>query len=187
MFYYRYKLKKKERIFAREKAKKQRLLEKQEKEITKLRNEKLEAELEHKSKALASATMMNIKHDDFLENLLQEFQYFLAENKLTKQQGNHIIQHIREHISTEDQWQMFQENFDMIHQNFFRNLKLKYANLTPSDLKLCVLLRLNYSTKDIATMQGVSVRGIETARYRLRKKLNLSEEDSLTDFLITFQ
>ncbi|GIZ15422.1 triple tyrosine motif-containing protein [Capnocytophaga catalasegens] len=187
IFYYRYKLKKKEQLFVREKAKKQRLLEKQQEEITKLRNEKLESELEHKSKALASATILNIKHDDFLKNLLQEFQCFLTENKLTKQQGNHIIQHIREHISTQDQWQMFQENFDMIHQNFFRNLKLKYANLTPADLKLCVLLRLNYSTKDIATMQGVSVRGIETARYRLRKKLNLSEEDNLTEFLITFQ
>lgn len=152
-----------------------------------MRNEKLEAELEHKSKILAGATMMNIKHDDFLENLIVELEIFMKEHKISKSQGRPIIQHIRENISTDDQWQMFQENFDMIHKNFFRNLKMKYPNLTPSDLKLCVLLRLNYASKDIAAMQGVSVRGIETARYRLRKKLNLSEEENLNDFLIGFQ
>lgn len=187
LFYFKYKIKKKERLFAREKAKKERLLEQQKQEITRLRNEKLEAELEHKSKILAGATMMNIKHDDFLENLIVELESFMKEHKISKLQGRPIIQHIRENISTDDQWQMFQENFDMIHKNFFRNLKMKYPNLTPSDLKLCVLLRLNYASKDIATMQGVSVRGIETARYRLRKKLNLSEEENLNDFLIGFQ
>ncbi|MDO4229185.1 MAG: triple tyrosine motif-containing protein [Capnocytophaga sp.] len=187
MLYFRYKLKKKERIFNQEKAKKERLLEQQEQEITRLRNEKLETELQHKSKALAGATMMNIKHDDFLENLIVELENFMKEHKISISKGRQIIQHIRENISTEDEWQMFQENFDMIHKNFFRNLKFRYPNLTPSDLKLCVLLRLNYSSKEIASMQGVSIRGIETARYRLRKKLNLAEEDSLSNFLIGFE
>lgn len=187
MLYFKYKLKKKERIFIQEKAKKERLLEQQEQEIIRLRNEKLETELQHKSKALAGATMMNIKHDDFLENLIVELEKIIKEYKIPKSQGRQIIQHIRENISTEDEWQMFQENFDMIHKNFFRNLKMRYPNLTPSDLKICVLLRLNYSSKEIASIQGVSIRGIETARYRLRKKLNLAEEDSLSDFLINFQ
>lgn len=186
-FYFKYKIKKKERFFAHEKAKKERQLEQQKQEITRLRNEKLEAELEHKSKILAGATMMNIKHDNFLENLIVELENFTKEHKISKLQVRPLIQHIRENISTDDEWQMFQENFDMIHKNFFRNLKMKYPNLTPSDLKLCVLLRLNYASKEIAAMQGVSVRGIETARYRLRKKLNLSEDDHLNDFLINFQ
>ncbi|MDO5607866.1 MAG: triple tyrosine motif-containing protein [Capnocytophaga sp.] len=185
--YFYLKIRQREKEYAQEQARRNRMLEQQEKEITTLRNEKLEAELVHKSKALAGATMMNVKNDEFLEKLLIDFQQFLDTHKIARRHGTAITHHIREHISKEDEWQMFQENFDMIHKNFFRNLKLKYPNLTASDLRLCVLLRLNYATKEIASMQGVSVRGVETARYRLRKKLNLSEEESLTDFLISFQ
>jgi len=58
--------------------------------------------------------------------------------------------------------------------------------LTPGDLRLCALLRLNMPTKDMARMQNLSVRGIEAARYRLRKKLNLPEGQSLVDFMIQF-
>ncbi|MDO4781929.1 MAG: triple tyrosine motif-containing protein [Capnocytophaga felis] len=174
-FYFKYKLKKKGQ-----------LLEKQEREITILQNKMLEAELQHKSKALAGATMMNIKHDDFLKKLIIDLENFMQEHKISKLQSKPIIQHIRENISKEDEWQIFQENFDMIHKNFFRNLKSEFPHLTSSDLRLCVLIRLNYSTKEIAAMQGISIRGIETARYRLRKKLNLNENDTLTDFLISF-
>lgn len=185
--YFKYKLKKKERLFAKEKAKKEQLLKQQEQEITKLRNEKLEAELVHKSKIISGATMMNIKHDNFLENLIVELEEFMKIHKISPSQSRPIMQHIRENISTEGNWQIFQENFDMIHKNFFKKLKTKYPTLTSYDLKICVLLRLNYSTKEIAAIQGISTRGVETARYRLRKKLSLSEEDSLTNFLINFQ
>ncbi|MFJ1473316.1 triple tyrosine motif-containing protein [Capnocytophaga cynodegmi] len=185
--YFKFKLRKRERLFTREKAKKEQILKQQEQEITQLRNEKLEAELIHKSKIIAGTTMMNIKHDNFLENLIVDLNEFMKKHKISPSQSRPIMQHIRENISTEGNWQIFQENFDMIHKNFFKNLKKKYPNLTSSDLKLCVLIRLNYSTKEIAAIQGISIRGIETARYRLRKKLNLSEEDSLTNFLITFE
>lgn len=187
VFYFKYTIAQQEKKFAEEEKERARQLERQEKEITKLQNEKLESELEHKSKALASATMMNIKKDEFLESLIGEFKTFLDKNKLAWHKGDYIVKHIQNYISKEDEWQMFEENFDMIHKNFFRNLKIKYPNLTPADLKLCVLLRLNYSTKEIASMQGVSVRGVETARYRLRKKLNLMEDVNLNDFLITFE
>ena len=131
--------------------------------------------------------MMNIKHDNFLENLIVELEEFMKTHKISPSQSRPIMQHIRENISTEGNWQIFQENFDMIHKNFFKKLKTKYPTLTSYDLKICVLLRLNYSTKEIAAIQGISTRGVETARYRLRKKLSLSEEDSLTNFLINFQ
>lgn len=76
---------------------------------------------------------------------------------------------IEENISGEDEWAIFQTNFDRIHEKFFTNLKERYPDLTPGDLRLCALLRLNMPTKDMARMQNLSVRGIEAARYRLRK------------------
>lgn len=80
----------------------------------------------------------------------------------------------------------FQENFDLIHKNFFRNLISTYPNLTPADLRLCALLRLNYSTKEIARIQNLTLRGVEAARYRLRKKIDIQENEDLVSFMINF-
>ena len=82
---------------------------------------------------------------------------------------------------------MFQANFDRIHENFFRNLYQQYPDLTAGDLRFCALLRLIMPTKEIAKLLNISVRGVDAARYRLRKKFNLSQEDSLTDFMINFK
>ena len=83
-------------------------------------------------------------------------------------------------------WEVYQNNFNLIHQNFFKRLKEKYPDLTPTDLRFCALLRLNLSTKDIAQFTGLSVRGVEGARYRLRRKLDLPEGTNLVEFLIHF-
>jgi len=162
-------------------------LEKQEKEITRLRNEKLEADLTHKSKELASATMMIINHTEFLNNLRTHIQSLMLSGKINRTEGNALLTMIGNNLSEEDAWTVFQENFDLIHENFFRKLKERYPALTPSDLKLCTLLRLNYSSKEIAGMMNISIRGVEAARYRLRKKLNLSETENLVDFMIKFK
>ncbi len=87
----------------------------------------------------------------------------------------------------DEYWKLFQENFDLIHKQFFRHLREKYPSLTSTDLKFCAYLRLNLSTKDIANMSGLSIRGVEGARYRLRKKLDLKEGDDLAAFLIDFK
>ena len=83
-------------------------------------------------------------------------------------------------------WSIFERNFDLIHEHFFRNLRQRYPQLTSSDLRMCALMRLNLATKDIARFQNMTVRGVETARYRLRKKLNLPAGTSLTEFMIDF-
>lgn len=162
-------------------------LEKQEKQITRLRNEKLETDLIHKGKELASATMIIINHTEFLKNLQSTLKKHIVDGKINRSEGSNLLRTIEKNISDVDEWAVFQENFDLIHKNFFRKLKKTYPSLTPSDLKLCTLLRLNYSTKEIAGLLNISVRGVESARYRLRRKLKLSESDNLVDFLIKFQ
>lgn len=79
---------------------------------------------------------------------------------------------------------IFQNNFDLIHEKFFRNLRERYPSLTATDLRFCALLRLNLSTKDIAQMTNLTIRGVEAARYRLRKKLDIPDGTGLVDFLI---
>lgn len=82
------------------------------------------------------------------------------------------------------EWDLFLSNFDLIHEHFFRNLRQRFPELTPNDLKLCALLRLNMSTKDMADMLNIGVRAVETARYRLRKKMELDSSVDLVQFLI---
>jgi DNA-binding CsgD family transcriptional regulator len=178
---------KKNKLFTEQENRRLAQLEKQEKEITRLRNERLEADLTHKSKELASATMMIINHAEFLNNLRSHIQTLMLSGKINRTEGNALLTMIGSNLSEEDAWTVFQENFDLIHENFFRKLKERYPSLTPTDLKLCTLLRLNYSSKEIAGMMNISIRGVEAARYRLRKKLNLSETENLVDFMIKFK
>lgn len=98
-----------------------------------------------------------------------------------------VLKMIDDNISSDSDWEIFRTNFDRIHENFFRNLMERYPSLTQSDLRLCAFLRLNMSTKDIANMLNISLKGVEAARYRLRKKLRLDSGISLGEFLIGFK
>jgi DNA-binding CsgD family transcriptional regulator len=178
---------KKNQLFIEQENRRLAQLERQEKEITSLRNEKLESELTFKGKELASATMMIINHSEFLRNLRSTIQQQILAGKINRVQGNELVNMIGNNLSEEDEWKLFQDNFDLIHQNFFRKLKERYPTLTPTDLKLCALLRLNYSSKEAASMLNISTRGVEAARYRLRKKMNLEESVNLVEFMLNFQ
>jgi DNA-binding CsgD family transcriptional regulator len=84
---------------------------------------------------------------------------------------------------SDDDWNRFALYFDQVHNNFLATLKTKFAQLSPTDLKLCAYLRLNLTSKEIAQILNISLKGVEVSRYRLRKKLNLSTEVNLYDFL----
>ena len=74
----------------------------------------------------------------------------------------------------------------MVYDDFMKKLTEQYTNLKTSDRKLCAYLRMGLSSKEMASLLNMSVRSIETARYRLRKKLNLESGENLTDFIQNF-
>ncbi len=159
-------------------------LKRQEQMIFKLQNEKLENDLTYKSKELASKTLSLISQKDFLENLKKEIQAQQLAGSYSKRFLDKLLLMIDENTSTDDEWAVFQANFDRLHEHFFVTLKEQYPDLSPGDLRMSALLRLNLSTKDIARIQNLTIRGVETARYRLRRKLNLPESQSLVDFML---
>lgn len=159
----------------------------QEQTIIKLEKEKLEDELTYKSKELASATLSVISQNEFLEQLKTEVQNQKLTGSYSKSFFDKLIKMINDNTTKEGDWLVFQTNFDRIHEKFFVKLKGLYPDLTSGDLRMCALLRLNMPTKDMASMLNLTVRGVEAARYRLRKKLNLTEGESLTDFVIKFE
>jgi DNA-binding CsgD family transcriptional regulator len=95
-----------------------------------------------------------------------------------------VFRMINDTEKSDDDWNRFALYFDQVHNNFLSILKNKYPQLSPTDLKLCAYLRLNLTSKEIAQLLNISLKGVEVSRYRLRKKLNLTTEINLHDFLI---
>ena len=159
-------------------AEQQRIIEEQQRAL-------LEEQLKDKSRELASLSMDAAMQRKQLTGLRQEI--------LRRDNGKpKLDKELRAMLyggSIDDQayWEVFRKNFDLVHDNFFRNLRERYPLLTTTDLKFCALLRLNMTTKEMAQFTGLTVRGVEGARHRLRKKLNLAEGANITEFLIDFQ
>jgi DNA-binding CsgD family transcriptional regulator/ligand-binding sensor domain-containing protein len=170
----------------RTRKKERRELEKREKELFKLRNEKLQNEVEHKSKELANSTMAIVKKNEFLLQLKKTVtnQKEQLETRYPDKYYYHLIKKIDDNISSHEDWHLFETNFERAHEQFLQKIKEQYPELTSKDLRLCAFLRMNLSSKEIAPLMGISVRGVENHRYRLRKKMGLDHDDSLIDMIL---
>lgn len=159
----------------------------QERIINEQQKRLLEHELSVKSKELASMALeANYKHQ-VIENLRETINAQRLKGNIGQPTVNSLINTINSDIGSKEFWEIFHNNFDLIHENFFRNLRQRYPELTANDLKFCALLRLNMSTKDIAKFTQMTVRGVEGARYRLRHKFGLAGNESIVQFLIDFK
>ncbi len=97
-----------------------------------------------------------------------------------------IMRILSEENKMDKDWEQFAQHFDHVHSDFLSNIKARYPTLSPHELKLCAYLRMNLSSKEIAQLESISVRGVEIGRYRLRKKLKINTEINLFDFLLNF-
>ncbi|MCC9137890.1 triple tyrosine motif-containing protein [Pontibacter silvestris] len=157
-----------------------------EQKIVKLRNEQLRNDLAAKSRELASSALNIIAKNELLQNLSHEILQLKDSNgkKLAAAQLKRLQKVIDEGMSNDYDWNLFENSFNEAHENYFKKLKTSHSELTPNDLKLCAYLRMNMSSKEIASLLNITVRGVEIRRYRLRKKLNLEHEKNLTEFLM---
>ncbi len=154
----------------------------------KLKNEKLQSEVRHQNIQLANRAMAIIQKNDLMSKIKAEMQQLSDQHgkEISDRHLNELFLQIDHHIKSEDDWKEFEIHFDQANQNFFKRLKKSHPELTSSDLRLCAYLRMNLSSKEIAPLLNISLRGVEIKRYRLRKRLNLDTEENLIDFLITF-
>lgn len=148
--------------------------------------ELLHAEMEKKKAELAAIAMqISIKNDALIKVI--ESLHAIAP-KLDQDAQKHIeeiILSIQNNINLDSEWDKFLDYFNHVHENFIQKLKSRYPDLTTTDLKLCAYLRMQLSTKEMASMMNISVRGVEKARYRLRKKINLDTDSDLSEFIIS--
>jgi DNA-binding CsgD family transcriptional regulator len=159
-----------------------------EQELIRLRNEKLNSEKVQKDKELANTTMQIIQKSKSLAGIKSDLRKVLRElgKNPAVSKLNPIIRKIDRNIDTDKQWEVFEKHFEGVHEEFLKRLKENYPGLSPRELKLCAYLRLNISSKEIATLMNISVRGVEISRYRLRKKLQLDHNTNLTDFILSY-
>jgi DNA-binding CsgD family transcriptional regulator len=160
-----------------------------EKEIMHLRNESLRNEMKFKNKELANATLHLIQKNKTLTYLREDLTRLIKNipsDSPEKQNVNNLLKKINKDLKNEKGWELFNSYFDEVHQDFIGRLKDRYPDLTPKELRLCAYLKMNISTKEIAPLMNISVRGVEISRYRLRKKLQLDHNANLTEFLISF-
>ncbi len=172
------KVKEKEALFKRES-------EKTEAELMTLRNEKLRSDVNHKTSQLASATMHLVQKSEILMKLKSDLSKLSDAAPPDLSKGlRRLIRTIESDIQLDNNWDQFELYFDQVHENFFKRLRQKFPDLTPKDQKLCAYLRMNLSTKEIAPLLNISVRGVEISRYRVRKKLGIDSETNLVEFIM---
>lgn len=167
-------------------------LEKSDKELAQLINEKLESEIEFKNSELASTALNLVQKKEFLLKIKDEINKIMHSNKsgqekIDTNELKKVLRSLSEDDILNDEWEQFSTHFNKVHSDFLILLKNKYPDLKPHELKLCAFLSMNLSSKEIAHLMSISVRGVEISRYRLRKKLQLSSEVNLFQFLFDLE
>ena len=137
--------------------------------------------LEAKNKELTSSALHVIEKEELLAE---------TKNQLLKQKSNPNIEEINKVIksidlSTGRSWKEFELRFLQVNREFYKTLQEKHPSLSQNDHKICALIKLNFSSKDMANLLGISVESVHTTRYRLRKKMGMGRKDNLEDYIAT--
>lgn len=160
----------------------------EEQRLHQMKNELLEAELQNKNNELTLQTSALVKRNQAIQSFLDELER--QKETLGDRYPNKLYARLRtlmeEALNDQADWLQFETYFNSAHQHFMERLRLQYADITAGDLRICCLLRMNLSTKEIASLLNVSVRAVELRRYRLRKRLALEGDTNLVDFLMKF-
>lgn len=159
--------------------------------IDSLQEEKLQAELRHKSEELIRTTLNIVRKNEMLLDIKKDvlgISHSINEENLValRRKTLRLLGQIETNIEHDDDLQAFQSTFDSVHHDFFRRLEEAYPELNNKDKLLCAYINMNLLSKEIAPLLNISLRGVEISRYRLRKKLGLEEGDNLVEFLQKF-
>tara|TARA_Y100000991_G_C21940934_1_gene335256 strand:- start:288 stop:1367 length:1080 start_codon:yes stop_codon:yes gene_type:complete len=145
------------------------------------------SELEHKKRELAAISANIVQENEQVSNILKDLKYYtsLLNNEKDKNLFLPLIKSINRILTEKRKDNLYADQFNAAYPGYLEYLTRTYSNLTTADLKLCTFLRMNLNTKEIAEIMGLSVRSVESRRYRLRKKLKLSKDSDLVSNLIS--
>lgn len=148
--------------------------------------EQLKIELEKKESVIATLSLKFIQKNELTSSIKEKLE--LAINKVDKGDTNELLsiqKMLKNEEGKEDEWENINTYMEEVHSGLIQRLKSKFPKITSIDLKLCIYLRMNLTTKEIARLSNMTVRGIEASRYRLRKKMGIDPDTNLTDFILS--
>lgn len=140
----------------------------------------MQNEIEYKEAQLSALVLQMQQKNE----LMQELKDRIAQDTKTAQDMT-LNKIISKGVNHDKEWTDFNTYFESINKNFYSRLKSAYPDISPNDLKICALIKLNMSIKEMAGVLNISPDSVKTARYRLRKKLQMDTEDNLTDFILS--
>jgi DNA-binding CsgD family transcriptional regulator/Tfp pilus assembly protein PilF len=152
------------------------------------RGENLETALKGKEQELTSYTLNFVHKNEgitALKLLIQDLSKKV--DKEHKPEIKSIVRKLDGLLRMDEDWADFRRHFESVHPDLINRLGEEFPGLTGNEFRLIALIRLNLSTKEISSVLGISPDSVKTARYRLRKKLNLETQDGLFDFLLQFE
>lgn len=151
-------------------------------ENARLRAADLERQLELKHRELASYALNFLQKNEFIAELNRD----LTGIKSSTPALQKIKQKLRHANRLDRDWENFRMRFEKVHSNFTDQLKEAHPDLSPAEIKLATLIRINLNTKECASVLGISPESVKTARHRLRKKIGIGTEASLYESLSSF-
>jgi tetratricopeptide (TPR) repeat protein len=148
---------------------------------------RLEDKVAHQKRELASSTLTLSRNLEFINSLIEDIEVISKQvnNDKVYASINRLIKKL-EHQNSDKYWEEFETRFQEIHRHFYQKLHENFVGLTPNEVKLCALLKMGMNTKEICSVTFQSVRAVEAARLRLRKKLKMKNEENLAIFLQRF-
>jgi len=165
---------------------KERLLQ-TEKENINLLEARMSAEVGAQQKALTAQTLHVIEKNQMLKEIQSKLEDILQKDlREQKKRLRNLIKQIAFNLGQDQDWEEFKHTFENVHQDFIKNLKTNNPDLTTGDIKLACLMKMNLSNKEIAATLGISMESLRISRYRLRKRLQLSEGKDLHHYLHCF-
>lgn len=142
------------------------------------------AELETLNKQLTSYTLNIVQKNEKIAAIKEDLHKFSVSYEENFKRLKDTLAEMNNTLKIDKDWEDFMLAFEKVHNNFFVSLKERFPDLSSGDLKICTFIKLKLSTKEISSIMGISPQSVNVARYRLRKKLGLHNEESLDDFLM---
>lgn len=139
----------------------------------------LNTKLNEKNRELTSKALMISQHNEVLKDVVNSINEYSNGEHNNKNELKKLKTKLQE-IYEEKSWDDFIQHFEQVHPNFYKKLLNKSNELTPTEQKVCAFLKMNLNSKEISQITNQSTKAVEVMRSRIRKKLNIPHEDSLT-------
>lgn len=145
----------------------------------------LAVEIAHRERELSSKALTMVQKNELMLQVMKDLDQITQKYDISEKDMRTLHGRIDNSLKNNSEWEEFQKWYEGSSNEFLKKLKEKYSDLTAQEIRLAALIRLNFTTKEIASLTNRSSEALEKARYRLRKKLGLQNNENLNQFLIS--